>query len=105
MSSHQEKPYEKTQVPEVHVVSDGEGDEEVVIDLEAVTRAAADKLERDLVVAKRRNERIARKQQEKAELLWKQKEEEEAREAQQKLDEALKAAKEKAPVFLLTCLP
>ena len=88
MSSHQEKTNETVSpVPDVTALTDGEGEDEV-IDLEAVARAATAKLEKDLVEAKTRNERIARK---------KQKEDEDAKEAQRKLDEATKAT-EKVPV-------
>ena len=114
MSSHQEKPKETvTPVPAVTIVSDDEDE----VNLEAVERVAAAQLARDLAVAKRRNERITPKKQERAELLRKQKEDEDAREAQRKLDEATKARK-KVPVeplvrsfFLssrswkLTCFP
>ena len=56
MSSHQEKTNKTiTPVPDVTVVMDGEGEDEDVIDLEAVVRAAAAKLEKDLVEAKTRN--------------------------------------------------
>ena len=97
MSSCQEKTNETiTPVPDITVVTDSEGKDEVV-DLEAVARAAAAKLERDLAEAKTRNERIAWKKQERADRLWKHKEDEDAKEAQRKLDEAAKAAK-KVPV-------
>ena len=114
MSSHQEKPKETvTPVPAITIVSDDEDE----VDLEAVERVAAAQLARDLAAAKRRNEWIAQKKQERADLLRKQKEDENAREAQRKLDEAAKARK-KVPVeppvrssFLslrswkLTCFP
>ena len=114
MSLHQEKPKETvTPVPAITVMSDDEDE----VDLEAVERVAAAQLVRDLAAAKRRNEQIAQKKQERADLLWKQKEDEDVREAQQKLDEAAKARK-KVPVeppvrssFLslrswkLTCFP
>ena len=65
MSSHQEKANETIMpVPDVTVVTDGEGEDEVVIDLEAMARAAAAKLEKDLVEAKTQNERITQKKQE-----------------------------------------
>ena len=87
MSSHQEKTNETiTPVPDVTVVMDGEGKDEVV-NLEAVARAAAAKLEKDLAEAKTRNKRIAQKKQERADCLRKQKEDEDTKEAQQKLDE------------------
>ena len=114
MSSHQEKPKETMMpVPAITIVSDNEDE----VDLVAVERVAAAQLARDLAAAKRRNERIAQKKQERVDLLWKQKEDEDAREAQRKLDEAMKA-KKKVPVeplvrsfFVssrnrkLTCLP
>ena len=88
MSSHQEKTNETvTSVPDVTIVTDSEGKDEVV-DLEAVARAATAKLEKDLAEAKTQNEKIAWK---------KQKEDEDMKEAQRKLDEAAKAA-EKVPV-------
>ena len=94
MSSHQEKTNKTvTPVPDITVVTDGEGEDEVVVDLEAMERVATAKLEKDLVEAKTQNERIARKKQERVDRLWKQKEDEDAKEAQQKLDEAGKAAK------------
>ena len=75
MSSRQEKTNETiTPVPDITVVTDSEGKDEVV-DLEAVARAAAAKLERDLAEAKTRNERLAWKKQEQADRLRKQKEE------------------------------
>ena len=97
MSSHQEKTNETVSpVPDVTVLTDGEGEDEVV-DLEAMARAATAKLEKDLAEAKTQNERIARKKQERADCLWKKKEDEDAKEAQWKLDEAVKARK-KVPV-------
>ena len=97
MSSHQEKTNKTvTPVPDITVVTDGEGEDEVV-NLEAMARTAAAKLEKDLVEAKTRNERIARKKQEQADCLRKKKEDEDVAEAKQKLDEAAKAAK-KVPV-------
>ena len=86
-------------VPDITVLTDGEGEDEVV-NLEAMARTAAAKLEKDLVEAKTRNERIARKKQERVDRLRKKKEDEDAKEAQQKLDEAAKATK-KVPVELL----
>ena len=83
-------------VPDVTIVTDGEGKDEVV-DLEAMARVATAKLERDLAEAKTWNKRIARKKQEWADCLRKQKEDEDVKEAQWKLDEAVKAAK-KVPV-------
>ena len=98
MSSHQEKTNETiTPVPDITVVTDGKGEDEDVVDLEAVARAATAKLEKDLAEAKTWNERIARKKQERADRLRKKKEDEDAKEAQQKLDEATKAMK-KVPV-------
>ena len=107
MSSHQEKTNETvTPVPDVTVVTDGKGEDEVVVDLEAVARAATAKLEKDLVELKKRNEQIAQKKQERADLLRKQKEDADAREAQRKLDEAVKARKKVpvAPPVRSTCL-
>ena len=80
MSSHQEKTNETmSPVPDVTVLTDGEDQ----VDLEAMERVAAAQLARDLAAAKRQNERIAQKKQERADLLRKQKEDEDAREAQQ----------------------
>ena len=102
MSSHQEKTNETVSpVPDVTVLTDGEGENEVV-DLEAVPRVAAAKLEKDLVEAKTWNKRIAWKKQERADCLQKKKEDEDAKEAQRKLDEATKAAK-KVLVQPLVC--
>ena len=97
MSSHQEKTNETVSpVPDVTVLTDGEGEDEVV-DLEAMARAATAKLEKDLAEAKTWNERIAQKKQEWADCLRKKKEDEDAAEAKRKLDEAAEAAK-KVPV-------
>ena len=115
MSSHQEKANETVSLdPDVTVLTDGKDK----VDLEAVARVATAKLAKDLAELKKRNERIAQKKQERADLLWKQKEDEDVREAQRKLDEAVKARKKVlvAPpvhstlsVFLrsrkLTCFP
>ena len=92
MSLHQEKT-NKTMllVPDVTILTDGEGEDEV--DLEAMARAAAAKLEKDLAEVKTRNERITWKKQERADCLRKKKEDEDAKEAQRKLDEAVKARK------------
>ena len=69
MSSHQEKTNETVSpVPDVTVLTDSEGEDEVV-DLEAMARAATAKLEKDLAEAKTQNERIARKKQERADRL------------------------------------
>ena len=91
MSSHQEKSNETvTPVPDVTLVSDGEDEE--VVNLEAVSRAVKAKLEEDLVKAKTRNEEIAWKKQVQAVCLAvakKNKEDEEA---------ADEAAKKKVPV-------
>ena len=92
MLSHQEKSKETaTPVPDVTIVSDGEDEE--VVNLEAVARLAKEKLDQDLVDVRARNEGIAWKKQEWADCLRKQKEDEDAKEAQWKLDEAAKAAK------------
>ena len=95
MSTHQEKPNETVMpVPDVTLVSDGE--DEVVIDLEAVSRAAKAKLEEDLVQVKTQNAEIVQKKQAQADhLAKKKKEDEEVVEAQQKADEA---TKKKVPV-------
>jgi hypothetical protein len=95
MSTHQEKPNEP--VLDVTVVTDGE--DEDVVDLEAVASLAKAKLEEDLAKAKARNDRIARKKQERADRLAaeKLKADREAAEAQRKRDEAAKA-KKKVPV-------
>ena len=96
MSSHQEKTNETVSpVPDVTVLMDGEGEDEV--DLEAVARAAAAKLEKDLAEAKTWNKRITWKKQERVDCLQKKKEDEDTKEAQRKLDEAVKATK-KVPV-------
>ena len=94
MSSHQEKSKETvTPVPDITIVSDGKDEE--VIDLEAVTRLAKEKLDQDLADARVQNEGITWKKQERVDHLRKKKEDEDedAAEAQQKLDEATKAAK------------
>ena len=96
MSSHQEKSNKTMMpVPDVTLVFDGEGEDENIVDLEAVARAATAKLEKDLADANAQNERIAWKKQERADLLRKKKEDKEVAEAQQKADEA---AKKKVPV-------
>ena len=102
MSSHQEKTNKTVSpVPDVTVLTDSEGEDEVV-DLEAMARAAAAKLEKDLAEAKTWNERIARKKQERADRLQKKKEDEDAKEAQRKLDEAAKKVPVEPPVrFIL----
>ena len=101
MSSHQEKTNETVSpVPDVTVLTDGKGEDEV--DLEAVARAAATKLEKDLAEVKTQNERITRKKQERVDRLQKKKEDEDVKEAQQKLDEAAKARK-KVPVEPPVC--
>ena len=64
-----------------------------VVDLEAITRLAKEKLDQDLADARAWNEGIAQKKQERADCLRKQKEDEDVKEAQQKLDEATKATK------------
>ena len=88
-------------VPNVTIVSDSEDEE--VVDLEAITRLAKEKLDQDLADARAWNEGIARKKQEWADCLRKQKEDEDVKEAQQKLDEATKAAK-RVPVQPLVSL-
>ena len=77
-------------VPDVTQVSDGEDEE--VVDLEAMARAVMAKLEKDLVEAKARNEGIIWKKQEWAncQAAAKKKEDEEVAEAQWKVDEAAK---------------
>ena len=109
MSTPQEQPnVTMMPVPDITLVSDGEGEDENIVDLEAVARAAMAKLEKDLADAKVRNERIMRKKQEWAvhqAVVKKKKEDEEAAEAQQKAD---KAAKKKVPVqppASFICLP
>ena len=101
MSLYQEKTNENmSPVPDVTILMDGEGEDEV--NLEAMARAAAAKLEKDLVEAKTWNERIAWKKQERADHLRKKKEDEDVKEAHQKLDEAAKARK-KVPVEPPVC--
>ena len=96
MSSHQEKSNETVMpVPDVTTMSNGEDEE--VVDLEAVTRLAKAKLDQDLVDARAQNEGIVWKKQEWADRLRKKKKEKDVAEAQQKLDEAVKAVK-KVPV-------
>ena len=96
MSSHQEKSKETvTPVPDVTTMSNGEDEE--VVDLEAVTRLAKAKLDQDLADVRAQNEGVTRKKQEWADRLRKKKEDEDAAEVQQKLDEATKAVK-KVPV-------
>ena len=61
MSSHQEKSNKTMMpVPDVTVVTDGEGEDEVIVNVEAVARVATAKLEKDLVEVKMWNKRIAR---------------------------------------------
>ena len=91
MSTHQEKSNETMMpVPDVTLVSDSEGKDENIIDLEAVARVAMAKLEKDLADAKVWNEKIVRKKQEQVDHLKKKKEDEEVAEAQWKVDEAAK---------------
>ena len=94
MSTPQEKSNETVMpVPDVTLVSDGEDEE--VVDLEAVARLAKAKLKEDFAKAKTRNEEITRKKQARADGLKKEKEDKEVAEAQRKVDEA---AKKKVPV-------
>ena len=89
MSTHQEKSNETMMpVPDVTLVSDSEGKDENIIDLEAVARVATAKLEKDLADAKVWNEKIVWKKQEQVDHLKKKKEDEEVAEAQWKVDEA-----------------
>ena len=90
MSTHQEKPNETvTPVPDITLVSDSEDEE--VVDLEAVSRAAKAKLEEDLAKAKTRNVEIAWKKQAQVDhLAKKKKEDKEAAEVQWNVDEAAK---------------
>ena len=81
-------------------MSDGEDEE--VVDLEAVARLVKAKLDQDLADARVWNEGIAWKKQEQADRLRKKKEDEDAAEAQRKLDEATKARK-KVPVAPPVC--
>ena len=93
---HREKPNETVMpVPDVTLVSDGKGEDENIVNLEAVARAATAKLEKDLVDAKAQNDRIAQKKQERVDCLKKQKEDEEAAEVKKKVDEE---ARKKVPV-------
>ena len=72
MSSHQEKSKETvTPVPDVTTVSDGEDEE--VIDLEAIARLVKAKLDQDLAGARAWNEGIVQKKQERADRLRKKK--------------------------------
>ena len=101
MSLHQEKTNETmTPGPDVTMVTDGRGEDKVV-DLEAVTRVATAKLEKDLVEAKTWNERITWKKQEWVDRLQKQKEDEDTKEAQRKLDEAAKKVLVQPPVCFI----
>ena len=85
---HQEKPNKTVMpVPDVTLVSDGKGEDENIVDLEAMARVATAKLEKDLADAKAWNDRIMWKKQERADCLKKQKEDEEAVEAKKKVDE------------------
>ena len=106
MSSHQEKSNETmTPVPDITTVSDGEDEE--VVNLEAIARLAKAKLDQDLVDARAWNEGITWKKQEWVDRLRKKKEDEDAAEAQWKLDEAAKAAKKllvQPPVSWFACL-
>ena len=88
MFTHQEKPNENvTPVPDVTLVSDGEGEDKNIVDLEAVARVATAKLEKDLADAKARKNRIMWKKQEWVDRLKKKKEDEEAAGAKKKADE------------------
>ena len=98
MSSHQEKSNETVMpVPDVTMVMDGKGEDEDVIDLEAVAKVAMAKLEKELAEVKARNERITQKKQEWADQLKKKKEEDDAAEVKQK-------AAKKVPVQPLVSL-
>ena len=80
-----------TPVPDVTLVSDGEDEE--IINLEAIARAAMAKLEKDLADAKVQNDEIVQKKQERVNCLAvvkKKKEDEEAAEVQRKADEEAK---------------
>ena len=90
-------------VPDVTTMSDGEDEE--VINLEAVTWVARVKLEEDLAKAKMWNEEIARKNKEWADHLRKKKEDKDAVEAKKKVDD--EAARKRVPVqppVSLVCL-
>ena len=85
-----------TPVPDINLVSDGEDEE--IVNLEAITRLAKAKLDQDLAEAKVWNEGIAWKKQEQANRqapAKKKKEDEEVAEAKWKAD---KDAKKKVPV-------
>ena len=80
-----------TPVPDVTLVSGGE--EEDIVDLEAVAREAMAKLEKDLADTKARNEGIMWKKQERANrqaVVKKKKEDKEVAEAKWKADEEAK---------------
>ena len=107
MSTPQEKSnMAMTPVPDVTLVSDGE--DEDIIDLEAVAREATAKLEKDLADMKVQNEGIARKKQEWANhqaAVKKKKEDEEAVEAKWKADEEAKKKVPVLPPVSCVCLP
>ena len=78
-------------IPDVTLVSDGE--DEDIVDLEAMARAATAKLEKDLAEAKAWNKGIAQKKQEWVNhqaVAKKKKEDEEAAEAKWKVDKDAK---------------
>ena len=96
MSTPQEQPdVTMMPIPDVTLVSEGEGEDENIVNLEAMARAAMAKLEKDLVDVKAWNDRITWKKQEWADRLKKQKEDEEVAEAKKKADEE---ARKKVPV-------
>ena len=106
MSTSQEKSNMTVMpVPDATMVSDGKDKE--VINLEAVAREAAAKLERDLADAKVRNNGIVWKKKDWADwqaVVKKKKEEDEAAEAQRKADEDAKKKGSEQPPVSFTCL-
>ena len=95
-------------IPDVTLVSEGEGKDENIVNLEAMARAAMAKLEKDLVDVKAWNKRIMWKKQEWAVcqvVAKKNQEDKEAAEAQQKVDEAAKKKVPVQPPVSFICLP
>ena len=93
-----------TPIPDVTLVSDGEDEE--VIDLEAIAREAMAKLERDLADVKAWNDEIMWKKQEWADwrvVVKKKQEDEEAVEAQRKVNEDAKKKGSVQPPVSFAC--
>ena len=95
-----------TPIPDANIVSDSE--DELVIDLEAITREAEAKLKKDLVDAKVQNDKIAWKQQEQAdqrkEVERQYQEDMDKVVAKEKADEATRKKGSVQPPVVSTCL-